>query len=137
VAWHSSGTYSVEDGSGGSDGATMRFEPEKSDPANAGLHIVRDMLHGVKKAHPEISEADLWTFAGCVAIEFMGGPEVPHRFGRTDKPNGSFCPPVGRIPDASKGADHVRQFFRRMGFNDRETVALSGMCVCVCVCVYT
>ena len=33
----------------------MRFEPEISDDANAGLHIVRDMLHKVQKAHPEIS----------------------------------------------------------------------------------
>lgn len=41
VAWHASGTYSKEDGTGGSDGATMRFEPEISDEANAGLSIVR------------------------------------------------------------------------------------------------
>ena len=54
VAWHSSGTFDKSDSSGGSDGATMRFEPEISDDANKGLHIVRDMLHGVKKNHPEI-----------------------------------------------------------------------------------
>ena len=47
VAWHASGTFDARDGSGGSDGGTMRFEPEKSDPANAGLGIVRDMLHEV------------------------------------------------------------------------------------------
>lgn len=32
----------------------------------------------------------------------------------------------GRLPDASKGADHVREVFGRMGFNDQETVALCG-----------
>ncbi|KNC52463.1 uncharacterized protein AMSG_12124 [Thecamonas trahens ATCC 50062] len=126
VAWHASGTFDKHDGTGGSDGATMRFEPEISDDANKGLSIVRDMLHEVKKAHPEVSEADLWTYAGAVATEFMGGPVVPHAFGRTDADDGSSCPENGRIPDASKGADHVREFFTRMGFSDRETVALMG-----------
>jgi len=41
---HAAGTFDKSDGSGGTDGATMRFEPEKSDPANAGLSIIRDLL---------------------------------------------------------------------------------------------
>lgn len=126
VAWHSGGTYDESDGSGGTDGATMRFEPEISDDANAGLHIVRDMLHLVQKKYPQVSQADLWAFAGCVAIEFMGGPMPPFRFGRKDDPDGSNCPPNGRLPDASQGADHLREVFYRMGFNDQEIVALSG-----------
>jgi len=126
VAWHSSGTFDASDSTGGSNGARMRFDPEMSDPANAGLNIVRDMLHEVKKRHPEVSNADLWTLAGCAAIEFMGGPKVPHKMGRTDEDDGNFSPAPGRLPDASQGADHVRAVFRRMGFNDRETVALCG-----------
>ena len=31
-----------------------------------------------------------------------------------------------RLPDASKGAPHIRDVFYRMGFNDQEIVALSG-----------
>ena len=31
-----------------------------------------------------------------------------------------------RLPDASKGAPHIRDVFTRMGFNDQELVALSG-----------
>ena len=31
-----------------------------------------------------------------------------------------------RLPDASKGAPHIRDVFSRMGFNDQELVALSG-----------
>ena len=94
VAWHSSGTFDQSDNTGGSDGATMHFEPEISDPANAGLHIVRDMLHDVALKHPEVglfcsvlfsdaehvdknvvlpqvSKADIWTLAGSYAIELM------------------------------------------------------------------
>ncbi len=126
VAWHSAGTFDKSDGSGGIDGATMRFEPEISDDANAGLHIVRDMLHFVQKKYSQISKADLWAFAGCVAIEFMGGPMPPFQFGRTDDSDGKNCPPNGRLPDASLGADHLRDIFYRMGFNDQEIVALSG-----------
>ena len=126
VAWHSAGTYDKSDGSGGTDGATMRFEPEISDDANAGLHIVRDMLHLVQKKFPQVSMADMWAFAGCVAIEFMGGPMPPFQFGRTDDADGERCPPNGRLPDASQGADHLREVFNRMGFNDQEIVALSG-----------
>jgi catalase (peroxidase I) len=32
----------------------------------------------------------------------------------------------GRLPDAAKGADHVREVLGRIGMNDREMVALSG-----------
>lgn len=126
VAWHSSGTYNKDDKTGGSDGATMRFEPEISDDANAGLHIVRDMLHTVKKSHPEVSMADLWTLAGVLAVEFMGGPIVPWNFGRTDDPDGKKCPQNGRLPDATQGAQHLRDVFYRMGFDDEGIVALSG-----------
>ena len=56
----------------------MRFAPEANDPANAGLSIIRDMLHPVQKSRPNISAADLWTAAGSAAIEFSGGPVVPH-----------------------------------------------------------
>ena len=48
VAWHASGTFDAADGSGGSDGATMRFEPEHSDGANSGLFIIHDLLLKVK-----------------------------------------------------------------------------------------
>ena len=126
VAWHASGTFDARDGSGGSDGATMRFEPEKSDPANAGLGIVRDMLHEVHKKYPDVSQADIFTLAGALSIEFAGGPHVPHAFGRTDDSDGSRCPAHGRLPDASQGATHLRDVFHRMGMSDRDIVALSG-----------
>ena len=32
----------------------------------------------------------------------------------------------GRLPDAAQGAEHLRDVFHRMGFNDKEIVCLSG-----------
>lgn len=55
----------------------------------------------------------------------MEGPIIPFRPGRQDR-DSSFCPPDGRLPDASEGAQHLRNIFYRMGFDDQEIVALSG-----------
>ncbi|KAJ3018002.1 UNVERIFIED_CONTAM: L-ascorbate peroxidase 3 [Siphonaria sp. JEL0065] len=128
LAWHASGTYSKKDNTGGSDGATMRYSPESTDGANAGLEKARAMLEPLKKLYPSVSRADLWTLAGVVAIEAMGGPRAPWFPGRIDKekPKTSEIPPNGRLPDASQGAPHIRDVFYRMGFNDRDIVALSG-----------
>lgn len=127
MAWHASGTHDIRDGTGGSNGGTMRFAPESDDPDNAGLSIIRDLLLPVKKAHPDISFADLYTAAACYGIEFLGGPKVPFNLGRTDEKDGTRCPAHGRLPDATKDAAHLRQVFgTRMGFTDREIVALSG-----------
>ncbi|KAF1991900.1 class II peroxidase [Aulographum hederae CBS 113979] len=126
LAWHSAGTYDAETDTGGSNGAGMRYEAEGGDPANAGLQHARVFLEPVKRAHPWITYSDLWTLAGCVAIQEMGGPEIPWAPGRTDFVDDSKLPPRGRLPDAAQGADHVRHIFYRMGFNDQEIVALSG-----------
>ena len=71
----------------------------------------------------------------------MGGPKVEWKPGRVDKllerpdsgikmvpdtPNKIIVPENGRLPEAARGADHVRSVFGRMGFNDQETVALIG-----------
>lgn len=126
LAWHSAGTYDKETDTGGSNGATMRFQPEADHGANAGLHLARGALEPVKAKHLGMSHADLYTLAGVVAVEEMGGPEVPWRPGRTDAATGDACPPDGRLPDASKDENHIRAIFGRMGFSDREMVALTG-----------
>lgn len=48
LAWHASGTYDTKTGTGGSNGATMRFCPESKHGANAGLDIARNFLEPVK-----------------------------------------------------------------------------------------
>ncbi|RJE18072.1 cytochrome c peroxidase [Aspergillus sclerotialis] len=125
LAWHASGTYDKESGTGGSNGATMRFDPEASHGANAGLKVARDFLEPVKAKFPWISYSDLWTLAGACAIQELGGPTIPWRPGRVDR-DMTACTPDGRLPDGSKDQKHVRDIFYRMGFDDREIVALIG-----------
>ncbi|KAK1141537.1 heme peroxidase [Aspergillus melleus] len=125
LAWHASGTYDKETGTGGSNGATMRFAPESDHGANAGLKLARDFLEPIKKQFPWITYSDLWTLAGACAIQELGGPAIPWRPGRQDK-DVAACTPDGRLPDATKDHKHVRDIFYRMGFNDQEIVALMG-----------
>ena len=61
-----------------------------------------------------------------MAVEFLGGPCIKYAFGRKDDADGARCPAHGRLPDANKGAEHLREVFGRMGFSDQEIVALSG-----------
>ncbi|RMY01408.1 hypothetical protein D0867_11401 [Hortaea werneckii] len=125
LGWHASGTYDLETGTGGSNGATMRFAPEGDHGANAGLKAARDFLEPIKEQFPWITYSDLWILSACAAIQEMGGPDVPFRPGRQDK-DAAFCTPDGRLPDGAQGQDHLRGIFYRMGFNDQEIVALSG-----------
>lgn len=133
LAWHSSGTYDRMTRTGGSRGGTIRFEEELAHGANAGLNEATAWLEPVfeKYAAQGLQHADLYTLAGATAIEEMGGPAIKWRAGRSDAPDASAVPPEGRLPDADKGdfestAGHLRAIFGRMGFNDRDIVALSG-----------
>ena len=127
LAWHCSGTYDAKTGTGGSNGAAMRFDPEASHGANAGLGVARSLLEPIKKKFPWISYADLYTLAGAVAVEEMGGPKIEWAPGRSDFADGSASCKDSRLPDAAQGAKHLRAVFSTgMGFDDREIVALSG-----------
>lgn len=126
LAWHAAGTYDAKTGTGGSNGATMRFGPEAGHGANAGLRLAREKLEKLKAKYPGISYSDLWSLAGVCAITQMGGPIIPWRPGRRDAATEAACTPDGRLPDATKKSAHLRDIFGRMGFTDQEIVALSG-----------
>lgn len=133
LAWHSSGSYKKADDSGGSDGATIRFEPECNHCGNAGLKHALKLLEPIKAANPAATWADLIVYSGCVAVESMGGPEIGFRPGRTDAPHPNTASkddkrftPNGRLPDGDEDASRLRDIFYRMGFDDREIVCLSG-----------
>ncbi|KAL1558102.1 L-ascorbate peroxidase 1, cytosolic, variant 2 [Salvia divinorum] len=123
LAWHSAGTFDQCSKTGGPFG-TMRFEAELAHGANSGLDIALRLLEPIRKQFPSISFADFYQLAGVVAVEVTGGPDVPFHPGRPDKAE----PPVeGRLPDATKGSDHLRDvFIKQMGLTDQDIVALSG-----------
>eukprot|EP01128_Nolandella_sp_AFSM9_P004712 TRINITY_DN2158_c0_g1_i1.p1 TRINITY_DN2158_c0_g1~~TRINITY_DN2158_c0_g1_i1.p1 ORF type:complete len:893 (+),score=146.37 TRINITY_DN2158_c0_g1_i1:31-2679(+) len=126
LAWHSSGTFIAKENLWGSNGATMRFPPESTDGANAGLNIARDLLESLKDDYPSSSYADIYTLAGHLAVDLMEGPQVPHQFGRIDVSDDSSIPPNGLLPPATLDPAGLREIFGRQGFNDQEIVALSG-----------
>eukprot|EP00038_Savillea_parva_P009479 m.183803 g.183803 ORF g.183803 m.183803 type:complete len:394 (+) comp15944_c0_seq1:39-1220(+) len=130
LAWHASGTYDKGGHPVGGvvhGGATMRFEPEAGYEENRGLQVAREALAQVLGRHPGASHADLWVLGGYVAVEHLGGPHIAFRPGRTDAPTGgALCPPESRLPTFNASADDMRDMFGRLGFNDRELVALIG-----------
>ncbi|KAG0746778.1 hypothetical protein G6F57_008272 [Rhizopus arrhizus] len=104
----------------------MRFRSEATHSANNGLEVARTLLEEkIKPKYSNISYGDLYTLGGVVAVQELGGPTIKWRPGRQDQGENK-CTPDGRLPDGSKRADHVRDIFYRMGFNDQEIVALTG-----------
>ncbi|KNC72385.1 hypothetical protein SARC_15057, partial [Sphaeroforma arctica JP610] len=90
LAYQCASTFRATDNGGGCNGASIRYEPQKSWPRNVNMDKVMELLQPVKDEFEDLSWADLIVAAGHAAIVDAGGKDA-FKGGRSDAPNGDYA----------------------------------------------
>ncbi|KAI9328073.1 ascorbate peroxidase [Obelidium mucronatum] len=126
LAWHDSATGNIWTGTGGPHSTMSLQDPE--DPQNKGLQRAIDALDPLYDIYDgKISRADLWSYAGAVAVRVMGGPNTKWRPGRNDITHLSQArlkSPDNNIPLATDNWPTIVNKFKSMGLNESDIAAL-------------
>ncbi|KAJ3032069.1 UNVERIFIED_CONTAM: hypothetical protein HDU68_006842 [Siphonaria sp. JEL0065] len=126
LAWHDTATGNIWKGTGGPH-ATMNLQ-DPEDPQNKGLQRAIDALEPLYALYQDkISLADLWSYAGAVAVRVMGGPNTKWRPGRqdiTDISQARLKSPDNDLPRATDSWATIKTKFESMGLNVSDVAAL-------------
>merc|ERR1712151_444017 len=123
---------------GGATGSILTEHEINAGP-NAGLKkAITRYLQPIKDECPEVSWADLIQMGSATAIEVLGGPKIPIKYGRVDGNPVELAPPPFGLPaalpefahpgvkDPKDPAEHLRFVFDKYEMDDKDIVALSG-----------
>ncbi|KAJ3074130.1 hypothetical protein HDU98_012068 [Podochytrium sp. JEL0797] len=125
LSWHDAQTGNIDFGSGGPHATMMVQNPEDTD--NRGLQRAIDALEPIYERYEgKISRADLWSYAGAVAVRVMGGPIARWRPGRNDLSDirQARLSEANRLLDPLDSWDVIRGKFASMGLNQTDAAAL-------------
>ena len=126
----------------GRPNASIRYELEWSEnrALSQPLSIVQDIFDNTRMSSKIGSLADTIALAGTQAIEYTGGPRIAIQLGRTDAVQADpyrLATPLMKdtkrslvtrtMPDAGLDSDGLRLYFGRLGLDEAEWVALSGV----------
>ena len=76
LAWHDAGTFSAKDNTGGAN-ASIRFQPEISHGANAGLTWATQQLQVRKKEAADGGKEEKWQVCSAIGVNSSLPPSLP------------------------------------------------------------
>jgi len=130
LAFHDAATWSEAAKNGGPDGYI-----DLGDHDNFGLEGIIDELEALRLPfRSDMSKADFWALTANTVVEYTqvnkrgAQISIDFKYGRKDAVNQTAQKNIdaGRLPQAKKGWDHVKQEFERMGFTAYEALVLMG-----------
>jgi len=126
LVWRCAASHRSTDNRGGCNGFTILHEPEAGWSSNGGLSVFQNLFYGMKHANIGLTMADTIVLAGNVAIEMMGGPEMPFCHGRQDYSSGEKSKLLNEnAPMEDRlSARNITEGFYLMGVKIEDAIAI-------------